>query len=186
VDQLDAIPLLGDGAGPGRDGEDEWATWLRRLNTALVLTVRNSLHPRMYEHAGRDANLSLPPNLYRLLSRVGEKPAIRMADLATVMELDRSTISRQVAELVGAGLVQRLTDPADRRSVLLLLTPRGRTALHDIWQGWRASLASMTKDWTPEEREAFLASLERFARALEDFIWDGAPPPGEPPPVMWS
>ncbi|MBI5085947.1 MAG: MarR family transcriptional regulator [Acidobacteria bacterium] len=45
--------------------------------------------------------------------------------LAEAVDLDTSTLSRTVDGLVKAGLVQRTEDPADRRSVRLVLTAAG-------------------------------------------------------------
>jgi DNA-binding MarR family transcriptional regulator len=54
---------------------------------------------------------------------------IRMSDLAAAEQVRLPTISRLVAELVRAGLVERVADPADRRVQRVRATPAGRRLL---------------------------------------------------------
>lgn len=54
---------------------------------------------------------------------------LRMQDLAARAVLSRTRISRIVSELETAGLVERRTDPADRRAWLATITAEGRSVL---------------------------------------------------------
>jgi DNA-binding MarR family transcriptional regulator len=49
-----------------------------------------------------------------------------MAELATYLGLERSTVSGLIDRAVQRGLVQKRTDPADARSVRVSLTPQAR------------------------------------------------------------
>ena len=51
---------------------------------------------------------------YWLLVRVSEVGPARLSDVAATVELDLSTISRQIRDLVAAGLIARTPDPARR------------------------------------------------------------------------
>ena len=57
---------------------------------------------------------------------------VRLGDLATAEGISPPTLTKIVAALEEAGLVQRSTDEADRRSSLLQLTDQGRATLHAI------------------------------------------------------
>jgi len=95
---------------------------------------------------------------------------LRMRDLATSLQLDLSVVSRQVAELVADGHLQRAPDPEDRRACLLSVTAAGQVALDAVvarlTDRFRCSLAG----W-----EA--ADLLRVARDLRRLSEDLLPIP---------
>jgi DNA-binding MarR family transcriptional regulator len=60
------------------------------------------------------------------LVEIGRMQNISLSDLAQVMALDSSTLSRTVNSLVTGGFASRETDPGDRRFVTITLTEQGR------------------------------------------------------------
>ena len=96
---------------------------------------------------------------YTLLGHLEERDGCRATDLAAHYALDKSTVSRQVAALERAGLVERRQDPEDHRVQVLLLTEAGRHILGQVTVSRRAAVGERLADWTPED-------LERFARYL--------------------
>jgi len=105
---------------------------------------------------------------YWVLVRVSEAQPARLSDLASTVELDLSTISRQIRDLVAAGLIGRTPDPADGRAVLLSLTERGRSVLEAVSESRRRVLARAIADWTDEERIALASGLLRLGAGLHD------------------
>ena len=92
---------------------------------------------------------------------------MRTTALAASVHSDPSTVSRQTASLVAAGLLERHSDPADGRASLLALTPAGQavTAEHDRA---RADFYAQVLDgWTPAELRQFGALLARFTASYE-------------------
>jgi DNA-binding MarR family transcriptional regulator len=105
---------------------------------------------------------------YWVLVRVSEVEPARLSDLATSVELDLSTISRQIRDLAAAGLIARDPDPADGRAVLLSLTERGAAVLESVSEARRRVLARAIADWTDEERNALASGLLRLGAGLHD------------------
>lgn len=103
---------------------------------------------------------------YLLLSRLDNEGPMGVKALAASMGIDSSTVTRQVAPLVDAGLVKRTSHPEDGRAVVLQLSPRGSTRLAEVRSSRRQLMAELTDDWTPAERESFCALLTRFNTAL--------------------
>lgn len=68
---------------------------------------------------------------------------ITMTDLAAAEQVRPPTISRLVRELEGDGLVERFTDPGDRRVQLVRATERGRRLLEE---GRRRRVARLARD----------------------------------------
>ena len=105
---------------------------------------------------------------YWVLVRVSEVGPARLSDVAATVELDLSTISRQIRDLVAAGLIARTPDPADGRAALLSLTERGRSVLEAVSESRRRVLALAIADWTDEERNALASGLLRLGVGLHD------------------
>ncbi|MEU1421763.1 MarR family transcriptional regulator [Kitasatospora sp. NPDC005751] len=106
---------------------------------------------------------------YLLLDRLERHGPANVKALADALGVDSSTVTRQVAPLVAAGLVGRVQDPADRRAVRLALSPIGARRLAEVRAG-RAELARrLVADWAPEEQRAFCALLARFNHSMESY-----------------
>ena len=103
-----------------------------------------------------------------LIDAMGAEPApgCHVKDLATRSSLDPSTVSRAVASVVRAGLVERTADPYDGRASVLGLTAAGRRALGDALAWSDARLADALKEWSPEDITVFTALLQRFSSDL--------------------
>ncbi|RKD31193.1 MarR family winged helix-turn-helix transcriptional regulator [Thermohalobacter berrensis] len=63
---------------------------------------------------------------------IGKHKEISLNDLATILNLDKSTISRTVNRLVKEDLAQRIPDENDRRFVKIMLTDKGKRIFKNI------------------------------------------------------
>lgn len=103
---------------------------------------------------------------YWLLVRVSTQEPIRLSVLAESVELDPSTVSRQIRNLVGCGLIHKEPDPDDGRASLLTLSGRGRAVLDAVSEARRQALAAATGGWTDEERTALASGVLRLEAGL--------------------
>jgi DNA-binding MarR family transcriptional regulator len=72
----------------------------------------------------------LPLDWYDVLVHLHEGGGSRrMQDLAAVLGVDKSSLSRRVDRMCEAGLVERQASPDDRRGTLAALTAHGRAVL---------------------------------------------------------
>jgi MarR family transcriptional regulator for hemolysin len=78
-------------------------------------------------HVGVSQTLAWP---IVMIGRMGD--GMRQGMLASVLGIEGPSLVRSVDQLVEAGLVQRMEDPADRRAKTLHLTPAGVTACATI------------------------------------------------------
>lgn len=92
----------------------------------------------------------------------------RAAALAEECHADPSTISRQVAELVRRGLVERQADPSDGRASLLAITDAGREVCDRVRMLRRQLFATAVDGWTDDELATLAHLLGRFNDALGD------------------
>ena len=70
----------------------------------------------------------------RANARAGER-SISLNDLAEILELDKSTMSRTINNLVNSDLAVREIDPNDRRYLNIKLTEKGRQSFREIEAG---------------------------------------------------
>ena len=109
----------------------------------------------------------LEPGTFWLLRSIAADGPLRVTELASRSHLDTSTVSRHVAQLDRAGLVERTPDPADGRAHRLQLTDAGRTLLHDAFERRRALLRRALGQWDADDVALLDRLLGRFVGDLD-------------------
>lgn len=94
--------------------------------------------------------------------------AAKVSDVARATRAHLSTASRVVDQLVDAGLVTRVVDPADRRAVVLTHTPAGKAAVEELQSTGAKLIGEALGDWTVAEVAALTSSLHRFRDAMAE------------------
>ena len=133
-----------------------------RIGTGLGRLIR------LIERApfGREDGLDRPS--FMLLFRLVCAGPSRVTDLAAAVYSDPSTVSRQVATLVGMGLLERRADPGDGRASLLAVTDAGTALLGRVRRRRDERIAAITESWQSTEREQFADLLDRFTVGYEE------------------
>jgi DNA-binding MarR family transcriptional regulator len=93
----------------------------------------------------------------------------RSSVLAEAVHSDPSTVSRQVAQLVKLGLVERRPDPQDGRACLLAATAEGERVFERNRVQRIELLAEMLGDWSTSEQETLRDLLARFNTDFENY-----------------
>ena len=97
----------------------------------------------------------------------GEPYQRSAGELARIADLSSGTMTNRLDQLEDAGLVERTRDEADRRTVLVRLTPEGRR-LHQAAIGVQAEKEALLGEALPERDKRQLESLlRRVMLALE-------------------
>ncbi|GAB3573974.1 MarR family transcriptional regulator [Leifsonia lichenia] len=109
----------------------------------------------------RRANEALSFVDQSLLSHIGANPGCRAVDIAAHFQLNRSTVSRQLAALAEFGLVAS-AEPDASRGQALRLTDAGTAALRDAASTVQAALTTRLSGWTADELRAFATMLARY------------------------
>lgn len=102
-----------------------------------------------------------------LIARLVKEGPTRAKDLAEATCTDQSTVSRQVAALVRAGLVERQADPDDGRASILVPTALGVDRLNKHFANRGRALEPLLEDWSSQERGQFVELLRRFTSSLD-------------------
>nr|WP_030844420.1 MarR family winged helix-turn-helix transcriptional regulator [Streptomyces sp. NRRL S-475] len=135
------------------------------MHTAdAVETIQREM--TVFARRARAAAGRLHPELslvsYTLLGHLEEVDGCRATDLATHYALDKSTVSRQVAALERAGLIERRPDTTDHRVQVLHLTRAGRHILAQVTESRRAAFRERLADWPAEDLSRFAEYLVRY------------------------
>ena len=126
---------------------------------------------------------------YALLFHLVREGAQRASALAETACVDPSTVSRQVAQLVERGLVERRADPDDGRATLLVPTEAGCAAHAAMLERRRRSFALLLADWSDEDVDTLTRLLQRYNDTvaerrplLTELLAPAGSPPRTPPP----
>jgi DNA-binding MarR family transcriptional regulator len=85
------------------------------------------------------------------------------------MNVDTSTVSRQLTALEESGWVARDRDPADARAHLLHITAAGRRVLERSWARRREALQLVLAGWSDDDLRRLAEHLERFNHDMATF-----------------
>jgi DNA-binding MarR family transcriptional regulator len=114
--------------------------------------------------------LGLNVTRHRAIAVIALLEPCTMSELADLSAIDRTTMTRIVDQLVARGWTERATPSADRRQVVLNLTPEGRSvyakALKIIGEVNRVALAGLPED-----------ALRTMTRAQQSILANLAPDP---------
>jgi long-chain acyl-CoA synthetase len=121
---------------------------------------------RFVEVALAGCDLSLPQ--YRLLSLLSEG-SVNASTLARRLVVSRPSVTALVDGLVARGMVERGTDPSDRRHVIHLVTERGATVLAEADRTAAARLQDLSAHLSSDDVPAARAGLAAWGRALDSY-----------------
>ena len=134
-----------------------------------------SRHALLQHKGGRRKDGVLERSAYILLSRIRVQGPMTIGELSDAFGLDASTLNRQTAAAVRAGLVQRISDPGGGMARKFRITDEGARLLDEEREGLVVSLERVMADWSDEDIAGFASHLRRFNTDIERL--DGHPWP---------
>jgi DNA-binding MarR family transcriptional regulator len=111
------------------------------------------------------------------LRRAGPPYQLSPTDLYNSLLITSGAVTNRLERLAGAGLVRRVPDPDDGRSLLVELTPKGRRLIDRVAALHYERERELLAPFSPRERVTLAEELRRLLLALED----GTPPPEATP-----
>jgi MarR family transcriptional regulator, lower aerobic nicotinate degradation pathway regulator len=91
--------------------------------------------------------------------------ACGLGELATFLQLDKSSVTGLVDRAAERGLVVRTASPVDRRSVRVAITEQGRRLIDEGAAALESQLAVLVADLTPAERTRLSVLASRVVAA---------------------
>lgn len=119
------------------------------------------------------------PQLRELGFAMGQMPVLMalkdgrphsQAELARLAQVEQPSMAQLLARMERDGLVERVPDPDDGRSRLVLLTPACRKRMHASRAVMQGLSAEVLADFAPEERAELGRLLRRIADKLDRLL----------------
>jgi DNA-binding MarR family transcriptional regulator len=176
-DGLEATGSDGPGSGgPGSDGPASggpgWENpasggpgWENPASGAIGrgdVDGHAELHPTPDGNGLPELTASEARALIQLISARG----IAQGELAALLGLEKSTVSRLAAGLERKGWVHRGRDEDNQRYLRLYLTPAGADLAARVWHAWQSRQARILAALSADERAGLSAGLRGLVRGL--------------------
>ena len=97
-----------------------------------------------------------------VLVEIGRKPNVSVKELAEILRLDKSGVSRTVEELVQKDYVERKPSTEDRRFVVLNLTLKGKERFEKIENDMNRKFKEILDKIPVDKREQVIEALELY------------------------
>jgi DNA-binding MarR family transcriptional regulator len=132
---------------------------------SAILALHRATHATLHALTTRLAGLDLPAADINALANLADGTGRTVGALATATATRPSTLTSLLDRLTRRGYVVRQSDPADRRSFVVLLTPDGQAAAQRAAEAIadleRQALATVT----PAQRAGFHAVIDALTEA---------------------
>ena len=125
------------------------------------------IHHRALLDAGPWLDLNMSTPQLKALLLISEEEAIRMRELARKLGGSFSNATVLVDRLVERGLVERMTEPQDRRVVLVRATEGGRNLIEQLVTSWRSLTKPLLQSLTSEDLETVRKALSILVGAAQ-------------------
>lgn len=146
----------------------------------------NQISTGLFQDRMAALGFDLTPVQFAALATLRDRPDVDQATLAGLIAHDRATIGGVLDRLQAKGLVDRRTDPADRRARLVRLSDAGAALLARVLPHVAALQDAILAGLSPQERAVFAALAARVAQAGNALSRAPLVEPGtqRPPPAV--
>lgn len=97
----------------------------------------------------------------------GETSGLEMADLHTMLAVEKSTTTRLIAPLVEKKLLVRSASPRNPRALRLTLTEAGRQVHREYWECMSGNIRAAGAGFSRQKFEQVRDSMALFVTALQ-------------------
>ena len=105
-----------------------------------------------------------------VLFRLQRNEGLKQSELADLLEVQPITLTRLIDRLCDNGLIERRSDPNDRRAKRLFLTPAAKPVLEKVTAAAETMMTSVLSGLDPPAREAMRTSLTAMKSNLRQII----------------
>lgn len=136
----------------------------RLRNFGFLMRDVTRLFTKSFEAHTRSLGLTLPQ--CKIVGYLTRNEGITQTRLAELTDTDPMSLVRALDRMEQDGWVERRPDPADRRAYHLYLLEPAKQVLSRMWKYGDQARNEALSDLDPEEREQFIALLERIHTTL--------------------
>jgi len=136
----------------------------------LIDDIRAASRQMVRELGFMEATLAAtdyPPSAVHTILEIGTRGPMTSVQLAEILHLEKSSVSRMVRKLVECGELKETSDADDARIKPLSLTPKGRRTLAALHKFGRRQVSTALARLTETERKIVREGLVIYAAALK-------------------
>jgi DNA-binding MarR family transcriptional regulator len=108
-----------------------------------------------------------PPSAVHAILEIGIRGPMTSGQIAGVLHLEKSSVSRLVRKLIESGELREMSDAEDGRVKPLVLTAKGRRTLSALHDFGRRQVSGALSQLSEAERKMVRDGLMLYARALK-------------------
>jgi DNA-binding MarR family transcriptional regulator len=139
-----------------------YETTIHVRDTCLCLAVQRAARAlaRRFDEALRPYDLT--NGQFSLLMSLNRPTPPNLSSVASLLAMDRTTLTAALKPLERRGLVRVVVDPADKRGRLMALTPDGMHLLSEVVPIWKKSHGKLEELLTDGEQDRLLNGLKKL------------------------
>ena len=141
---------------------------LGAIETQIAMLMRLAEASR--RSTGLKPHRALDRAAYVILRHLQQDGPQNVSALADRLNLDGSTVTRQVTALQRDGLVERHRDPHDGRGTVIAPTDRGLAQVDAVRRARRTLYDKVLHEWSPAERADLARTLERLTSSIDEYV----------------
>lgn len=107
------------------------------------------------------------------LTALCRRPGMTQEELARELNVNKSSVTRQLCTLEEKGYVRREADPCDKRSLLVYPTEKTQDMMGRIFACYGAWNEYLTQDFTDEEKAELSRLMLRIAERADAYVKGG-------------
>lgn len=135
----------------------------------LLFRLGRALRRITYPHCSKEAS-SIDGAGFWQLAILHEHGPLRPSDLANILSLDISTVSRQLKQLESNGLVTRKVHEQDARAYLIIISETGERVLDEIIKLRQQTIAEVVAEWPKSQVQTLMDLVDRLTLGIEKQI----------------
>lgn len=140
---------------------DQTKSGSQNLGQLMMLLQRLEKHPHTFGEAG-----PLTPSEIHTIDAIGVEKGVLMSELANRLQVTKGAITQIIVRLEEKNLVVRTPNPADSRSVIVSLTPKGIRAFRAHEEVRLHFYRELRSQLTDQEIEIFEKCIEKLCTHL--------------------
>lgn len=138
------------------------------LTESIGLLLHDTARAFRYRFDARTRDVGVTRQQWRALYHISYNEGLTQAELADLLEVERITLCRMVDRLADAGLVERRSDPRDRRVWRLHLLPPASAILDRLTKIGAEMEQEALATLTETEIDQLMTSLKRLRQAIRE------------------
>ena len=131
-----------------------------------LLNLLFQIHNRLFNPSEMVKGVSIPPSHVKVIFYLSQKKSMSVSDVAKCLDISKPNMTPIIYKLISNGLVNRYTDPNDRRKINIELTEKAHNLLKNKKREIKNNLFNKISTLNDED----LYKLDASIREMYDIL----------------